>query len=235
MRTLLASILVVAACGGGGDSPTGQQDAPVVAPTMLKLSGTAAEITASGRTPVGGVALSLFKGADTTPIATGASLADGTFSLTVTTDGTAVDGYLLAKKSGDKDTYLYPPAPLSADFNMATVLLLTQSNFDLAATLAGATQNPGDGFVGVLVVDAAGAAVAGATVTSSPSGMVRYNKNGLPAKAANATTTDTDGIAYIFGLTAGTVSIGATKSGTTFHTHSLNARADQVTLTLVTP
>jgi hypothetical protein len=242
MRTYLASILVFAACGGGG-SPAGGVDAPgttrmdaaVVVPTTLKLSGSTAEITASGRTPVA-AAVSLFSNTSTTPVATGNSAADGTFSLMITTNGTAVDGYLLAKKSGDLDTYLYPPAPLSADFNMATVLLLSSTNFGLAQTLSGATQNAGEGFVGVLVADASGAAVAGATVTTSPPGMVRYNgSNGLPAKPAAAMSTSTDGVAYVFGLPAGPVSVGATMGGTTFHTHAVNARADVVTLTLVTP
>jgi hypothetical protein len=54
---------------------------------------------------------------------------------------------------------------------------------------------------------------------------------GLPNK--NATATDTDGIGYVFDVAAGSVMVGAAKAGSTFHSHSVMARPDVVTLTLI--
>ncbi len=111
--------------------------------------------------------------------------------------------------------------------------MLTPANFDLAATLGGANNTPGTAFIGIQLYDAAKAPVAGATVTSTPAGTVRYSQNGVPSR--NASSSDVDGIAYIFSVPAGIVTLNATKSGITFHSHSVNARADQVTTTIVQP
>src|SRR5262249_32846632 len=157
--------------------------------------------------------------------------AQGAFSLTFMTNGMALNGYLLGKKNGYKDTYLYPPAPLTADTAMVPVLMLTPANYDLASTLGGATQNPGQAFIGIQLYDANKQPVAGATITSTPMGMVRYNANGVPSR--NASSSASDGIGYIFGVTPGTVTISAMKSGITFHSHAVNARPDVLTTTIV--
>ena len=57
--------------------------------------------------------------------------------------------------------------------------------------------------------------------------------DGGSADASDPTVTHTDGIGYIFNVNAGTVTVSASKAGSTFRSHPLNARADQVTTTLV--
>jgi hypothetical protein len=74
----------------------------------------------------------------------------------------------------------------------------------------------------------------GATITASPAGQIHYNGSaGVPQ--AQAMSTGADGIAYAMNVPAGMVTVGANKSGLTFKSHAVNARADKVTLTLVTP
>ena len=114
-----------------------------------------------------------------------------------------------------KDTYLYPPAALAASTDQATCLMLTPGVFDTVATLAQAEAGSRMGRIGVLVVDGANMPIAGAKITSSPPGMVRYNgMSGRPDP--DAMETPADGIGYIFNVPAGTVTVSATKSGVTF-------------------
>lgn len=220
---------MLAACGG---SDTKAVDAPPAVAAMLTLSGTASSIGIGGRTPEPGVVINAYKVSDDSMIGTATTDTSGNFTLTVSTGGVAVDGYLKGTKATFKDTYLYPPAPLTANFSGATVLLLTPSTWNQATQIAGATQTAGNGWIGVLVVDTTMTAVAGATISSTPAGMVHYNSSsGLPQ--AQATMTAADGIGYVMNVAAGQVSMSAAKTGATFKTHSINARADQVTLTIV--
>lgn len=47
--------------------------------------------------------------------------------------------------------------------------------------------------------------------------------------------TGADGIAYIFNVAPGNVTISATGGGLTFRSHPVNARAGKVTTTLIQP
>lgn len=248
-RYLLTLVLLVgcgSSGGSGGDGNPGGDgtgggggDAPANVPATIMITGVTSSIGISGRTPQGNITVTAFRAADDSMVATTTSsntagATKGTFSLTITTNGMPLDGYLTATMGATYlTTYLYPPAPLSADFAGATVLLLTQSTFDTAQTLLQLNQTPGMAFVGAEVTDATGATVGGAVVTSSPAGTIKYNSGGLPSK--NATSTATDGVAYDFNVAPGTVSVSATKTGSTFHTHSIKARPDVITLTLIAP
>lgn len=225
---------VLLACGDDGGSTGGKLDAPANAPAMVMVTGTAEEITATGRTPQADVMIAAYKEGDQTPLAMTMSGADGTYTLTIPTGGVALDGYLLAKKSGLKDTYLYPPAVITADIPNAPVLLLSPTTFGIAPTLARATQDDGKGFIAMMVVDATQAPVGGATISVTPmgAGEIRYNnQDGLPNE--DPVLTHTDGIAYVFNANTGDLTVGATKSGSTFTAHRVNARPDQLTTTLI--
>src|SRR5262249_2378697 len=155
--------------------------------------------------PLADVTIGAYREGESTPVATATSDSTGAYTLTIATNGMALDGYLLGMKNGYKDTYLYPPTPLVADTPNATVLMLTQGNFDLAATLAGANQSSGQGFIGIQLYDAASNPVADATISSTPAGTVRYNTNGLPSR--NATMSASDGIGYVFSVAPGVVTV----------------------------
>lgn len=202
---------------------------------MITISGTATARDASGSMPLAGVTVGAYSNTDeNTPVTTATTDAQGNFTLTVTTGGVALDGYLKATMATYMDTYLYPPAALGGNFSGATVVMLTPDTFDqLANFLCGANQVTTNGAIAAEVEDGSGAFVAGATVSSNPAAnKYCYNSNNFPSR--NATVTDTDGLGYMFNVT-GTATVTASKSGTTFASHQVKARAGALTTTLITP
>jgi len=234
MTTRIALILVsVAACGGSDTGPG--TDAPVVSQTIT-VTGTAEELSASGANPVAGLLVEAFANtAETTVVASAMTDASGNYTLVITTNGSTLDGFLKATKSGLMDTYLYPPAPLAADFDGASLNMVSPNTFGLLAdTLCRATQDTAKGAIAVLVNDAVGMPVAAATISSSPaSNKYCYNgTSGLPS--STATETQPDGIGYVFNVTDN-VTVSASKSGTTFKSHAVKARPGALTTTLIQP
>jgi hypothetical protein len=256
MRTTWVALVCVAALGCGDDggggggggtidaAPSGPDakqflDGPPTMTVMVTVSGTAEEIAASGSTPLAGVTIEAFRNAnETTPIGTTTTDAQGNYSLTVATNGEAIDGFLKATKTGYKVTYLYPPYPLMMDFNMASVFMVTQATYDTLSNVADADQMPGNGVVALIVTDGA-MPVAGAKISSTPaaSPTARYNAmvGNLTLPSATATETFTDGIGYLFNLPPGQVTVSATKTGMTFKSHGVKAWADELTTTVVVP
>jgi uncharacterized protein YegP (UPF0339 family) len=62
---------------------------------------------------------------------------------------------------------------------------------------------------------------------------VKYNAAGAPSAAA--TSTAADGVAYVFNVAAGNVTVMATANGHTLRQHVVNARANVITLTEIQP
>ena len=223
--------------GGAADSgPFGCLGAalPISAPDPATLKGTTEEASSCGTAAVGLVALAAFTVTGTTPAATTTSSGTGAFTLPIPTGGAPFDGYIRAQSSSYLDSYLYPPAPIAASATGLPVVLLSSTTFGLLPLAAGASQPSGAGFISAAVVDCLGNPVAGATLTTVPAAMVRYDdSSGTPTSSASVTAAD--GIAYVFDLPAGGVTVGATYGGMTFRSHAVNARADVVTLTVVAP
>jgi len=238
MKNLLGCLLVLAACGGGGDSNDGVQiDAPVVAPTMVTLSGVASSRGLGGATPEAGVTIAAYSTADeNTPLAMATTDAAGVFTLTITTTGTAINGYLQATKNGFITSYLYPPSPIAANLAMIPMNMIATNLWDTFSNLATGGQLPANGLVAMIVVggtELTSPPVAGATISSTPAASpYRYNNaNGLPNKDPVATAAD--GIGYAFNTPVGAVMVTAAKSGSTFKTTTVKARAMTLTQTLV--
>lgn len=226
--------VLFAACGGSSSTPT--VDTPTVA-SMITVSGTASERSLSGTNPVAGITVAAYSNAaPTTVVAMTTTDASGNYSLMVPTGGKPVDGFFKATKSGYVDTYLYAPAPITADFAGASLNMLTPSNFNLlSSTLCNANQDSAKGTIAVEVVQAVASSpttIGGAMVSASPAATKYcYDQGGIPNK--NATMTDTDGVAVMFNVT-GQVTVSATMSGATFKSHTVNATAGAFTTTLIT-
>jgi hypothetical protein len=242
-RTLALALFVTACvtgCGGsgsnnnGGGTPDAQVflDAPPVVPTTLTITGTAKENTQSGSVPFAGVSVSLFKTTDdTTALATATSAADGTYTLTVQTDGHVIDGFLRGSKTGYIDNDSFPAGPFQGNTTGADVNLISTSNFSFLKLLGGG--HDGKGLIIVEILDASSAPVAGATVSSNPAaGGYKYSdSNGTPTATMS---TAADGAAFVFDLPPGTVQVSASKTGATFKSHSIVVKADHFTTTVVT-
>lgn len=240
MRPILCClILVAAACGDdGGTGPTGDfaclgDPLPTTAPDPITVSGL---VRANFLTPAGlpdaqvvaFTAAAAELGLDSTD-------AGGQYSLSVATGGTPLNGYIRVTKVGATPyvpTYAYPAVPLAANA-VQNMLVPTTGEIDLLEFTTGVTQQGGNGFIGIVVVDCAGDPIQGATVSTSPAGTYRYNVGTTPSP--NATSTAADGVAYVFNVTAGDVIVNAIGGGHPLRAHTVNARADAVTLTEVAP
>lgn len=242
----LMTFVLFAACGSSntGGNP-GQMDAPKpppdskvyldaapMVPAMITISGTAAEGGSGGSsTPQQGVAMSVYSTTnESTPLGTAMTDAQGKYSITITTNGQPVDGFVKAVKGGYKTSYFYPPGSWFKD-SSADVNMITPGNFGLVPVIAGASQDSSKGMVALGVLDASSNPVAGATVSTNPTSDVRYASSGVPS--SSATATDTDGFAFLFNV-PGQVTISGAKSGATFKSHPVNAHPDSFTVTVIT-
>jgi len=200
---------------------------------MITISGTASSRGIGSTTPVPGLTVAAYKSSDmSTVIVMTTTDANGNYSLVVPTNGAPLDGYLKATGSGYVDTYLYPPAPLTADFSDASVNMLTSSTYSLVFTLSQVTQTPGTGLIALEVMDSTMTTVAGATVSTNPAGTYRYNgSSGTPDKTS--TSTQSDGIAYVLNVPAGSVTVSAAMSGATFKSHAVASVAGAFTTTII--
>ena len=253
MRTTWVALVLAAAVGcssesggnggvdaAGGGSGSQFLDAPATTVTQVTISGTASEVSQSGQTPLAGVKIEAFRNAnETTPIATTTTDAQGNYSLTVQTNGEVIDGFLKATKTGYKDTYLYPPYAIMMDFSGGSVLMLTQQTWDTLDNLTNANQMDGKGVVALIVTDGMNP-VGGAMVSSTPAASpapARYNATvgTLTLPSSTASMTHTDGVAYLFNLPPGQVTVSATKTGSTFASHKVKAWADNLTTTVIVP
>lgn len=229
MRTLVLGLAVLAACGDDG----GSADASNI-PAMVTISGTATSRSTNSMM-LANVAVAAYRtGMEATPVATTMTDANGNYTLMVPTNGRPLDGFIKATLGSYLDTYLYPPTALTADFTGASINMITSGTLDLLAnTVCNANQLTTNGVIALLVVDAMEMPAAGAMVSSSPaSNKVCYNAGGFPSR--NATMTDTDGLAYLFNVT-GQATVSATKTGSTFSSHTVNARAGTFTTTVIQP
>ncbi len=216
-------------------------DAPPTETVEITVSGQATERTSQGSTAAQGVLIEAFRNSDeSTPIAMTTTDAQGNYSLTIQTNGESIDGFLKATKNGFVTTYLYPPYPLMMDFANASVLMITPATYDALCNLAQAMCARGDGvgLIGLVVTDGTNP-VAGATVSSNPAANppARYNAmvGTLVLPSTSATSTYTDGIAYLFNLPPGQVTVSASKTGQAFASHAAKAWADQLTTTVIVP
>jgi hypothetical protein len=163
---------------------------------------------------------------------------NGDYTITVETMGESIDGYLKATRQGYLDTYLYPPYPLMMDYTNASILMVNQVTYESLSNLAHGDQQPGKGLVGLVVTDGT-TPIEGAMVTSTPAtpGMAKYNAKvgDLALPSATATSTYTDGVAYLFNAEPGPLTVHATHPSMTLASHGVKVRADVLTTTVIVP
>ena len=235
---VLGLAALIGACGSDSSSPDSAFAClgavlPTTAPATLTVSGQTKGNALAPTALPGAVVVASRTGTDT--LAADTSDTPGFYSLTITTGGTPVDGFIRVTKSGYLPTYAYPSRPLAADLPNNNVLAITSIEFGILGTATNESQAGGNGFVGVVVKDCNGTPLAGATVTTNPPSpdAVHYNLAGTPSPTA--TSTAADGVAYVFNLPAGNVTVMANAGGHTLRQHIVNARADVITLTEIQP
>lgn len=232
---LLASLLVGCSSdpssGGGDDQP----DAALMVPAMVTISGSAIKHQGTNTAPADGVLVEAYLGSDeNAPMATTMTDATGNYTITLATNGVAMNAYIKATLTGFVTTYLYPAHPLTSDFSGSLNMLDDATVTLLSSTFCGSEQDMTKGLIAVRVADATDKPVEGATIASDPAAAKYcYNANGYPNR--NQMATDVDGIAYMLNVPAGTDKVSATKSGTTFFAHTVTARPGTITTTVIAP
>lgn len=206
---------------------------PTTAPATISLGGKATGFDGASQKDVPNATIELFKGAALAATVTTDGAALFNFA-NIPTSGTPVDGFLHATATNYLDTYVYPPYPLFEDTPNAAVLFVSQATLQLLPILQLPTQDPQKALVGILVVDCDGEPVAGATVSTTPAGTVKYGgSGGLPD--AGATATAADGLAYVFNVPAGPVVVDALAGANDLRQHTVEGRAGVITTTIVAP
>lgn len=200
---------------------------------MITISGVATKREGLNQTPAEGATVAAYKTSDpNTPVATTTTDSAGMYSLTIETGGVAVDGYLEAKLEGYLDLYLYPPKPLTGDYDGASLNIVNENTVSLLSQLCKPNYDPAKGLIAAIIADSAENPIAGATASSNPAAENDcYNGETLPEP--ELTVTNTDGIAYLLGLPAGEVTVSASLNGTTFGAHKVTARAGTFTTTVI--
>ena len=232
--------------GGGGsdafvfmDAPAGPfgclgQPVPTTAPDPVALSGTATTLSGTTSVPAPGVKVQALHISDNSAITASVTTdSSGAYSLSLPTGGNALDVYLRASKSGDRDTTVFPATNLFADSTGGEVVIITQSDFDFLAQLSNKSQSSSKGAVGVIVTDCDGTVLQGAVITTQPSVPVVYVNNGTPD--TSATSTDATGVGLVFNVPAGSVTLSATVNGMTLRSHTINAIAGVTTTAAIRP
>lgn len=173
-------------------------------------------------------------------VAMATTAANGSYTLTVpVATGASLDGFLKAtsKTNGqdNADTYLYPPAPLSADFTGAAVNVVTPLILSLLPLQV--QLDSGTSVTALEVVESTTTltGVAGATVQATQATgvtVVYAGASGTPDTAQ--TSTAASGLVFVFGLAPGQVTLTATKTGATFKPTTLKIHANALNTTIVT-
>jgi hypothetical protein len=174
------------------------------------------------------------------------SVTDATGGSLVLPLGTAgFDGFLrLAGAPGDmlRTTYYYQNKAVTADGDLGALIIVGETSWIVLPGIAGVTQSPGFGAVGLQVVDCAGVGVPGATVAlsaSDPMTVVRYVTDGIPNE--EGTATDESGSLVVFDALVGpltlTLSAPPLPGGmpVLVGAITLDVRADVLTAAFVTP
>ncbi len=206
---------------------------PSTAPASLTITGTVSTVGLNGVEMIDGATIRTFRRSGGNAMATATTGGDGSYTLSVDTGGTPIDGYVRASANSYLDTDLFPPAPLAASSDAGVFVMLNQFGLDYAANLAGIQLEDDTAVIGILVLDCDGTALAGATVSSNRGGDIAYVRDMMPDP--DATATGPDGLAFIFNVPFGDVVVDASVAGHDLHEHTVKTRDGAITSTVVAP
>ncbi|MBA3453329.1 MAG: hypothetical protein H0T42_09585 [Deltaproteobacteria bacterium] len=217
-----------------------QNTAPTTATATITLAGTAQELYLNGQNPAiraaSGVTVQACKGNCTgqNNLGTvGPTPAAGTFTTAAaTTGGTPLEGYLIATKTGNRTTYVYPASPLTMNQGGVPIIMLTNTLVQ-ALAFVGVNQTAGNSMLAILVTDCATPpkGIAGATVE------VKQGTAVVGDAPFDASSFDPqgEGAWFITNVPPGDTTVSATYNGMTFRAHVVGATADTTTTTQVKP
>ena len=208
---------------------------PTTAVDPLVLSGSIMDLVS--KSGIDGAAMEAFQISDDALLASGATMADGTFSLSIPTGGTALDAYAKASKAGYADTYFFPGYPTAMGASGLQLVMAAPDQVGFIYLLGGVARQEGTATALTVVVDCAGQFVKGAQVAlDPPAGKIAYLREGTTAIDSTSTETASDGVAIGMNVPVSTdMTLSATWNGHAFRSHKIKTRANAVVLTIIHP
>jgi hypothetical protein len=206
---------------------------PTTAADPLTVSGMVSEARISGTSAVVGATVEVFRRSGGGAIATTTSGGGGAYTIAVDTDGEPLDTYVRATSGSLLKTELYAAAPVVRDAASSSFILTSLTLLDFVAGTVSANQTSGRGAATLSIVDCDGNPVEGATVTGFGQTRVFYAVDGKPNAAATATSAD--GLAFVFDVVPGDVTINATVGGEALRANPIAIRANTVSLAQIAP
>jgi len=219
------------------DAPAGPfgclgKPVPTLAPDPVVISGVADTVNGSFSVVTASGVKVVAEGSDGTALGSAVTDGSGTYSISLPTGGHALDVHLAATKSGDRNSTLYPATTLYESTSAGDIVIISQSDFNLLVSVAGAQQSSNNGAVGVIVLDCEGNTLSGATV-DIPGGDVIYVAGGSPS--SSATATDSEGVALVFNVPPGDATLSASVGGMTLRSHVVQSTAGVTTTAAIRP
>ena len=207
------------------DAPAGSTNTscanplPTTTPGQANISGVVTDGSFTGQGQgLGAATLDAFHVGTATSLGTVTSESTGIYTLAAT-GGQAVD-FLQLTKSGYLTTNYFPRAPLGKSTSLPRLPMFTSSELATVVAASGVTQNPSLGVAVVTVTDCTNSLQDGAIVSAPAGTTVKYLKSD---GSFGGTSTDTVGLAMVFNIPAGSVTIGATVGGALYHEHAVTA------------
>ena len=194
------------------------------AAASITISGTTESLGQSGASAVGSAAVAIYKTGTVNPVDSLTSGSDGAFtSGTIDTGGTPFDGYVKAKHTTYRVSYLYPPNPVVASITGVPVPMIAKASFDQLNTFLNQDDTT-NGALFLTVTDCANMPLSGADLT--------FTQNGSDA----GTITDLGqlsgmsqlaGIFIVANVADGPVDVSAKYGSMTFPMHTLVAHKQE--------
>jgi hypothetical protein len=181
---------------------------PTTAKPIVSVHGTVVE--PANQMPLAGASVA-FQAGQMTTLFTATTDSSGSFSFSFNTSGTPADGLdLMVSASGRVTAYTYPSRPVTDDIEADPAPLTTVEAMALGSG-AGVQIDASHGAAVVTIEDCNGSALAGAVVSTSPAGAVRYFNGENPSMTA--TETDNGGLVLVAQLPPGLVTFSTTVQG----------------------
>jgi hypothetical protein len=207
------------------------QPAPTTAPERLPLDGKVFAVDHYQVVPFAGATLTLHRRSDDTVLATSTTTAaDGTYAMSATTGGTALDAYFTIAAPGEVPVRIDPGDPITTGY-FGLGLVAPAAEIARWYADAGASYTPDASTLIAIAVDCSQATIAGATMTVAPQAALTYYDAGHWDPAA---TSSDQGYALV-ARASSTETLTAVARGQSFPAHTVTAPASTLTLAVTSP
>lgn len=206
---------------------------PTDAANPIAVTGTVSRAGLPTR-PLSGASVEVFRRSGGAALASTTSAGNGTYTLSVATGGDPLDTYVRASSGTLLKTELYAASVVVTDTPGSDFILTDASTLGFLTGLVDVDQEASLGAVTVRVADCDNNPVAGATITGFGGTRVFYaGDDGRPS--ADPTATGSQGLAFVFNVPVGNLTVNASVDGETLRANAIASRAGTISLAAIAP